>query len=160
MQKNILEREIFYRKLIDKLREFLGSHIQAIIIFGSYIYRRCSNDIDVLVIIDKEIGFLNKQKIEYEVMRYFLKMRHILDIHIFDMNSFRENLRSGTFLSGLALGYETIYLKNPCVEKEILVFLKELSDEKYILYNKYGRWDLSHHAKITYNLKRLSQRKG
>ena len=104
-----------------------------------------------------------KLKLEHKVRQVLQKAVRgkVFDVHIFSLEEFKENLQPGTLLSGLALGYEVIYGEE-VVEPLILNFLRKLSNEKYVLHNKYGTWDLSFHAKITWKLRsrRALTRKG
>ncbi len=155
MQKNILEKEELYNKIIIEAKKILGPSLKNIIVFGSYVYLGKGSDIDLIVIIDKEINLKDKLKLEHK-LSYTLQNVYrniIFDVHIFNLNEFKENLKPGTFLSGLALGYEIIY-GDSTLNNIILSFLQKLSKEKYILHNKYGTWNLSFYAKITYKLKK------
>ena len=154
MQKNTLEKKELYNKITLKTKEILGENLKAIIVFGSTIYLGKGKDIDLIIIIDKEIDVKDKLKLEYKLKQILQKTipNKIFDVHIFNLKEFKENLKPGTMLSGLALGYETIYGEQ-VIEPLILEFLQKLSREKYILHNKYGTWNLSFHAKITYRLK-------
>ncbi len=154
MQKNTLEKKELYNKITLKVKEIIGENLKAIIVFGSTIYLGKGKDIDLIIIIDKEINIRGKLELEYKLKQILQKIipNKIFDIHVFNLKEFKENLQPGTMLSGLALGYEIIYGEQ-VVEPLILGFLKKLSREKYILHNKYGTWNLSFHAKITYKLK-------
>jgi len=76
----------------------------------------------------------------------------VFDAHILDLEQFNENLKIGSFLSGLSLGYQVIYDKNN-VEEKIVEMLKTLSKSRYIMVNKYGRWNLSKIAEIKLRIK-------
>ncbi len=132
--------------------------MKSIIVFGSTIYMGRGRDIDLIVIIDKLKGLAEKQELEYTLMIELMKKHKdlIFDVHVMDIELFRENLVPGTFLSGLALGYTILY-DEINIEKQILDFLNKLSREKYILHNKYGSWDLSKHARIMLRLKSKSR---
>jgi len=54
----------------------------------------------------------------------------------------------GSFLSGLALGYEVIYDKSQGrIHELIMKMLEELSESEHILVKRYGEWSLHIHAK-------------
>ena len=129
--------------------------MKAIVVFGSMIYLGKGNDLDLLIVIDKIDTLKEKFSLESKISRILRREfpDYNFDVHIFSVEEFKNNLSPGSFLSGLALGYEVIYDKVD-LEDEILLFLKRLSREKYLLHNKYGTWNLSFHAKITYRLKR------
>lgn len=154
MWGDILERKELYSKIVLRIKEILGGNLRAIIMFGSTIYMGGGKDIDLIVVTDEEIDLKNKLELEYrlkQVLQRTVKDK-IFDVHIFNLEEFERNLQPGTMLSGLALGYEVIY-GDQVVEPLILNFLKQLSRGKYILHNRYGTWDLSFHARITYKLK-------
>jgi len=84
---------------------------------------------------------------------FLKKLGYNVDPHVMDLEMFRENLVPGSFLSGLALGYEIVYDRIG-VEKLILEFLEKLAKTKYVLHNEYGSWELSRHAYILLKRKR------
>lgn len=138
--------------LLDELKNAL----RGVIVFGSSVYFKSARDIDLIIIVDGSLSLKEKMKLELKLSR---KLRKSLggiffDIHVMDLNMFKENLVPGSFLHGLALGYEVIY-GNSKIKKLILNFLKEISNEKYMIHDKYGSWDLSFHAKRTYKRKLL-----
>ena len=74
----------------------------------------------------------------------------VADVRILSVSEFR--LKPGSPLLGLVLGYDVLY-GGSVLEPLILNFLKELLRDKYVLHNEYGTWNLSHYARITYNLR-------
>ncbi len=143
-----------YELVISKVKEVVGKDLVGILIFGSTIYLGSGEDVDLVVIISSELSLKDRFKVEYRVKKELERLFKslIFDVHILSIEEFRNNLKPGSFLSGLALGYEVIYGKL-VLEPLILDFLNELSKEKYILHNKYGTWNLSHHAKVLYKIK-------
>ncbi len=120
-----------------------------IIVFGSMFYMGGGGDLDLLVILERVEGPLKKRfEDESSISReIFRELGVLADVHIFDLEGLRENLAPGTFLSGLALGYELI-CGEAMVEELILAFLERLAEERYIFHNRYGRWDLAMHARL------------
>ena len=141
------------------LTSALGNKLLGVIMFGSYIYLGYGNDVDLLVIIGEKIDLKAKFHLEREISKTLSKGTGLIfDVHILSMDEFRDNLKPGSFLSGLALGYEAIYDRDE-IEDNILDFLRELSKTKYILHNEYGSWDLSHMARITYEIRRRKKKR-
>ncbi len=154
MLRGILSLRELYETIILRIKELLDQDLVGVIIFGSTVYLGRGRDIDLIVVVKKERDPRESLSLEYKLRRILEEEFKGLafDVHVFSFKEFKENLKPGTFLSGLALGYEILH-GEPLLEPLILEFLKELSREKYILHNKYGSWNLSHYAKITYNLK-------
>jgi len=153
--KNSSRRKISFKDTGEILRKKLGYDIYGIIVFGSYIYMGGGNDIDILVVTSGVFDVKGRVKLE-EMLSRELREHYknvFFDVHIMDLETFKKNLVPGTFLSGLALGYETIYDRGG-IEEMILDFLEKLSKDRYILHNKYGSWNLSQMAKITYRRKK------
>ena len=119
----------------------------AVIAFGRWVYRGEGRDQDVIVVVN-QLSMKEKFSLEYRVRVEGLKAGMNLDPHIMSLEDFKENLRPGTFLSGLALGYEVI-IDRCDVEGLIHSFLEELSGVEYTLVNRYGEWDLRRIASIT-----------
>lgn len=160
MQRGTLRRRELYDKITLKTKEIIGGCLKAVIVFGSTIYLGKGKDVDIIIITDKEVSMKKKLKLEYEVKCALQREipKFTFDVHVFSLEEFKENLRPGTPLSGLALGYETIWGEQ-VVEQLILNFLKRLSKERYILHNEYGAWNLGFHAQVTYKLKARRLRK-
>lgn len=155
MRRITLEKRELFNFLTSIIGDVLKDRLKAIVVFGSMIYLGKGNDLDLLIVIDKIDTLKEKFSLESKISRILRREfpDYNFDVHIFSVEEFKNNLSPGSFLSGLALGYEVIYDKVD-LEDEILLFLKRLSREKYLLHNKYGTWNLSFHAKITYRLKR------
>lgn len=155
MRRITLEKRELFNFLTSIIGDVLKDRLKAIVVFGSMIYLGKGNDLDLLIVIDKIDTLKEKFSLESKMSRILRREfpDYNFDVHIFSVEEFKNNLSPGSFLSGLALGYEVIYDKVD-LEDEILLFLKRLSREKYLLHNKYGTWNLSFHAKITYRLKR------
>jgi predicted nucleotidyltransferase len=154
LQRGTLERKELYDRILSKVKEALDGRLEAVIVFGSSIYLGQGEDIDLIIVVNGSLSIRDKLELEYKLKRLLEKAipGTIFDVHVFDREGFRENLKPGTVLSGLALGYRVIY-GGEKVEPLIIEFLKQLSKEKYILHNRYGTWNLSLHAKILYKLK-------
>ena len=154
MQNPILGRRGFYEEIARAVAEALDKRVLGVIVFGSTVYIGVGVDIDVLVIVDGDVDLKKKFKLEHELSRRLSRVfkNRIFDVHVMSIGEFRENLEPGSFLSGLALGYQVI-IDKAGVEEQILEYLKRLSREKYVLHNKYGDWNLSFYAKVLYKLK-------
>ena len=155
LRRIILEKRELYKLLTSIIRSFLKDKLKAIVVFGSMIYLGKGNDLDLLIIIDGLDTLKEKFNLESKISQMLNRKfpEYNFDVHVFSMDEFKSNLLPGSFLSGLALGYEVIYDKVN-LESEILLFLERLSKDKYLLHNRYGTWNLGFHAKITYRLKR------
>ena len=140
--------------IISKVKEVIGESLVGIIVFGSTLYLGVGRDLDLIVVIKEELNLRSRFNLEL-TLRESLKTLirdSVADVHILSINEFRNNLKPGSPLSGLALGYEVLY-GDSVLEPLILNFLKELSRDKYVIHNEYGTWNLSHYARITYNLR-------
>ena len=155
MRRITLGKRELFNLLTSLIGDFLKDRLKAIVVFGSMIYLGRGNDLDLIIVIDSLDTLKEKFNLESKISQILHREfpDYNFDIHVFSVEEFKGNLSPGSFLSGLALGYEVIYDKVD-LESEILFFLKRLSEEKYLLHNKYGTWNLSFYAKITYRLKR------
>ncbi len=150
MQKDILKIKESYEEIRKMIENLLGKHVLGIVLFGSTIYMGEGRDIDIVIIVEKELNEKEKLELEAELSRrLFRSMSDIVfDVHIMSLRDFEDNLVPGSFLSGLALGYEVL-LDRVGIEDRIVKFLENLSNTRYVLYNEYGEWNLSHHARVT-----------
>ncbi|MDK2371797.1 MAG: hypothetical protein QI197_00190 [Candidatus Korarchaeota archaeon] len=132
----------------DLVLEELGDRVLAALVFGSLIYWRDAKDVDLLIVVKGSLRPKEKMEVEYKISSRALR-RGLppIDVHVMGLSDFRDNLSPGTFLSGLALGYRVL-IDRINVDSLIASFLRELSREDYVLYNRYGRWNLSEMAKI------------
>ncbi|MCD6278510.1 MAG: hypothetical protein J7J11_02395 [Desulfurococcales archaeon] len=149
--------------IVSKVKEVVGKDLVGIIVYGSTLYLGVGRDLDLIVIVSEEQDLRSRFNLEIALRKSLetLIKGSVADVHILSISEFRDNLRLGSPLSGLALGYEILY-GGSVLEPLILNFLKELARDKYVLHNEYGTWNLSHYAGITYNLKvrKLKQVKG
>jgi len=126
----------------------MGKEVLGVIIFGSYVYSPLkARDIDLLIIINS-IKDIN-EKIDLEVktsITLWRTLRKPIDIHVFDLSTFKENLEPGSFLSGLTLGYKIIYDKVG-LTKLIEELIKKIAKIKEYTYIKRKKWDLALIAK-------------
>ncbi len=150
MQGVTLGKKEFYEVLRASTEYFLDRKILALILFGSSSYLGTGRDIDLLVVVSGDIDLKEKLSLEYKLKVNACRNHSIcnLDVQVMSLSLFKDNLAPGSFLSGLALGYEII-LDRIGVEDLILSFLKRLSEEKYVLCNRYGKWRLDRLAGIT-----------
>ena len=132
--------EIIYGEtILSRVRNILSEYdkrLYSIILFGSRVYNPYrARDIDIIIIIDNLPSINGKINIELMIKKTLSKfIRKPLDVHIFDLDTFVENLKPGTFLCGLALGYKIIY-DEIGIDKYIKRLFKEMSrHEDYILY--------------------------
>ncbi len=154
MPRSTLSRREFYERIAEAVKRVLGDSVLGIILFGSYIYMGRGRDIDLVIVVREEVSARKRFDLELAVSRELRKIARdtVFDVHILSMEDFKRNLTPGTFLSGLALGYE-ILLDKADINNEILKFLQKLASEKYILHNRHGTWNLSHHARVLLKLK-------
>lgn len=127
----------------------LDRRVLAIILFGSYIYSlRNSRDIDVVLIVDSLADLRDKITLEAEIARSLSReCKRKVDIQVFDLESFRENLTIGTLLSGLILGYRIVY-DEVGVGESIREFIKAASKEPEYTYVKRKKWKLTAIARV------------
>jgi len=156
--RDTLGKEKFYEDILEFSKSSLGDRVVGIVLFGSYVYLGHGKDVDLLIIISRELDLKEKFSLERTFSRDLRKKvgDFIFDIHILGVKEFEENLRPGSFLSGLALGYEVLYDRIG-LEEKILAFLERLSRTKYVLHNRHGSWDLSHMARIMLKIKRKNR---
>ena len=138
-------------KIIQKVKELYKDNLLSIILFGSYVYLGKGKDIDILIVV-KKYRFNNLIQEHFKLFQELLKLfnyKLIPDVHIFSINDFLENLKIGTFLTGLVLGYKIIY-DIYGIEKYIRDFIVKLSTEnrEVILVNRHGKFNLVSFAKI------------
>lgn len=155
MRRGISRSDVSSELLMSTVREVLGERVRGIIMFGSCVYMGIGEDVDVLVVVDGELDLKRKLELEYQLLRELNRRFEDVpfDVHIMSMEELRENLVPGSFLSGLALGYEVVY-DDAGLEGEVLRFLEALSREDYVLRNKYGQWDIGFHASILCKLRK------
>ena len=158
MQRGIYARRELYDKIVHVVMDVLGDSVVGIVLFGSTVYMGQGRDLDLLVVLDREVDVGEKLRLEYELSRRLREATGglVFDIHVMGLESFVENLVPGGFLSGLALGYEVLVDRGG-VEDRILEFLERLARERYVLHNRYGSWDLGFYARITLRMKRRSR---
>ncbi len=144
-----------YEVLLSVSRKMFGDALCAVVVFGSSVYMGRGRDIDVLIVIDRDMDVKEKIGLELSFLKELRStgMIPLVDVHILSLRDFEDNLVPGSFLSGLALGYR-ILLDVCGIEDRIIRFLERLSKEKYVLHNRYGSWNLSFYA-----IRLLTQRK-
>ncbi len=76
-----------------------------------------------------------------------LNYKSIPDVIFLTLEDFLDNLKPGTFLSGLALGYKILYDKI-LIDKYIKKFMEELSKEYYAIVKNGERYLLNKFAMI------------
>ncbi len=137
--------------MLSKLRSFFegkGRKVLGIIVFGSYVYSPMkAHDIDLVVIVDKLENAREKVELEVEASVELRRtIRKPADIHVFDPETFRENLEPGSFLSGLALGYKILYDRIG-LEKTIEELVRKVGETEGYVYVKERKWNLASIAK-------------
>ena len=137
------------KRKISSLVKTIRSDVIAIILFGSTVYMGRGRDLDVIVIVENYFKDPINDSIELRTkLNKMLKYNPIVDVHVFTIEDFKSNLTPGSFLSGLALGYEIIYDRSRGhIHELIMKMLEELSRSEHILVNRYGEWSLHVHAK-------------
>lgn len=155
MQKGTLRIKESYEKIRKIIEDLLGKHVLGIVLFGSTIYMGKGHDIDIIIVVERDLNEKEKLDLEAEISRRLFRSMSgtVFDVHIMSLRDFENNLVPGSFLSGLALGYE-ILLDKVGIEDRIIKFLEDLSNTRYVLHNEYGEWNLSHHARVTLSIKR------
>ncbi|MGB9729957.1 MAG: nucleotidyltransferase domain-containing protein [Thermoprotei archaeon] len=129
---------------MKEIVEKLSRKILAIVIFGSYVYNpNKADDIDVIVVINELKDINDKIEMEIEISKRLRKVFiKNVDVHVFDISSFKENLKVGTFLTGFVLGYKVVY-DAAGLEEEIRKFIREIGKEEDYVYIKRRRWNLT-----------------
>lgn len=121
--------------------ERYGKALKALIIFGSSVYSPLrSKDLDLLVIVDKLVDVKEKFMIEAEVFRNLSRVipRKPIDVTVFDVDTFMENAKPGGVVSGLILGFRSLYdeLNVPALVEELT---RRIVDEDGYVLIKGGR---------------------
>ncbi|OYT50107.1 MAG: hypothetical protein B6U73_04625 [Desulfurococcales archaeon ex4484_204] len=123
--------------LIKEVTNRLGKELLCVVLFGSYVYKyREARDIDIIVVV-------NELKDLEEKMHLEVRLTHVLrsalaipvDIIVFDLDSLKENLRPGTVLSGLVLGFRVLY-DAVGFTRYFKELVKGLAQDDYVLYKK------------------------
>lgn len=100
-----------------------------------------------MVIVDKLENVREKVELEVEASIELRRaLRKPVDIHVFDPETFRENLEPGSFLSGLALGYKILY-DEIGLKKAIEKLIRKISETEGYVYVKGRKWNLASIAK-------------
>ena len=134
---------------ISEVTKELGKELLTVILFGSYVYnKQKAKDIDIIVIVDHLKDIHDKVNAEVEITKKLIRLfKRSLDVLVFDLDTFKENLVVGTVLTGLVLGYNVLYDKIG-VEKLIHNFIEEISKEdEYVLIKK-RKYDFARLAKM------------
>lgn len=95
---------------VRRVVEAFGRELRALAIFGSSVYSRKYEDVDLLVVVDRLASAKEKLELEVRVgesLRYLPEGRYF-EVSVLDVASLRENAAPGGFLSGLVLGYRVI----------------------------------------------------
>jgi len=132
-----LKEKVLYETV--KWSKERGLELLAVILFGSSVYGPSkARDVDVIIVVRSLKNILEKVTWEVQTSR---RLRRALgkpvDVLIFDVESFLENLQPGTVLSGLVQGYEILLDKIDLKSKINGMFVK-LAEEDYMYYK--GSW--------------------
>ena len=99
-------------------------------------------NVDRVKDIPKDIKDNLEKKLSIDLTRRY-RYRKVFDIHILTLDSFLENLKPPSFISGIFLGYEVIYDKINI--KNIVECMRERLRRlgiKYTFIDKYGVWTI------------------
>ena len=147
-----ISRDKVYSLIVNTLNKF-NRKLLSLVLFGSYVRSpRKAEDIDLLVIIDRIENVHEKFEIEKELSLNLIKeLQMPFEVVVLDFNNFIENLKEGTFISGLVLGYKILY-DEISIEKYIKELCKKLIENLDYEFIKHGkRYRLSIFAKILLN---------
>lgn len=147
MQKEVL-------LAVKRILKARGKHLKSLVIFGSSIYNPArARDLDILIIIDELKDFTEKCTLEVEIAKVFRKAfpKMLVDIIIFDEDSFRENLEPGGLPSGLVAGYKIIH-DELGLEDLIGDLAKKIARSDYIVQKGRRRINISALARIRFKL--------
>ncbi|MBS7637426.1 nucleotidyltransferase domain-containing protein [Candidatus Bathyarchaeota archaeon] len=91
---SILGLRASYDRLQEALRGALGAKPLGVILFGSMVYMGRGRDLDLLVIVERMEGPpMKRSEDENSVSREIFKgLGMWADVHIFDLEEFKENL--------------------------------------------------------------------
>ncbi|MHA1608745.1 MAG: hypothetical protein ACTSUJ_01905 [Candidatus Njordarchaeales archaeon] len=64
MLRDTLGKEKFYEDILEFSKSFLGDRVVGIILFGSYVYLGRGKDVDLLIIISRELDLKEKFSLE------------------------------------------------------------------------------------------------
>jgi hypothetical protein len=131
----------------------VGAHskkLRIIAVFGSSVYDPVkARDLDILIIIDKLLDIKEKTDLEIRILKNLKNLRTEtpLDIIVLDEESFKENLEPGGIASGLVAGCRILY-DEMGTEQFIYEAAKKVANEKYVIFKKRRKIDLSTIAKL------------
>lgn len=109
---------------VKNIVERYSKKLKALVVFGSFVYSQCrSRDIDLMIIVDTINNIDEKNVLEVEITRSLRRVicNKIIDVTVFDVEMFRENLEPGGLASGLVIGYVIIWdeLNIPKLVREV-----------------------------------------
>lgn len=135
--------------------EKYGKSLKALIVFGSSIYSpTTARDLDIMVVVDSISSVSEKTSLEVEIVRALrgAALKKAIDVTVFDVESFKENLEPGALASGLIAGFKTLF-NEICVEKLIAEALEKIAVEHYVILKKNRKLNLSAIAKAKLKVK-------
>lgn len=128
-----------------------GKILKALVLFGSSVYNPLrSRDLDLLVVIDKLTDAKEKHELEVEILKSLrqIKLGKPIDVLVLDIEMLKENAKPGGVVSGLILGYKSLYDElgiSTIVEK----ITDEVSEEKdYVVIKENRKLNLYILAKL------------
>lgn len=142
-----------WNKCLNIIKNFFGKDLLGVIFFGSSVYGR-GRDFDLIVIVKKNIPVHQLLKINKNISSLLSKSFNyskIFDVHVFDLKNFEKNLESGSFVSGISLGYKILFDKAG-LEEILARSFKKLKDLNYEIIIGNRRINLSKFAEIRYSL--------
>jgi predicted nucleotidyltransferase len=100
---------VLYR--VNEVLKSFGKVLKALVIFGSSIFSRNPNDIDLLIVVNKLSSVGEKIELELSISRSLrdLEPGKPFDVVVLDVEMLKENMVVGSFLTGLVLGYRVVY---------------------------------------------------
>lgn len=136
-------------KCLKIIKKFFGKNLLGVIFFGSSVYGK-GRDFDFIVIIKKKLTVSKLLKINRKLSSSLSKSFNyskIFDVHVFDLENFKKNLESGTFISGIAIGYKIIFDKIG-LEKILVENFEKLKKLNYEIFVGNRKVNLSKFAEI------------
>ncbi|MEM3346515.1 MAG: hypothetical protein QXR36_03710, partial [Desulfurococcaceae archaeon] len=119
--------------------------MKALLLFGSSIHGLwIARDVDIMVVVDKFSSVEEKLLLETLIAKSLRKLlvRKPVDVLVFDVESFMENLEPGAVASGLVAGYILLY-DELGVESLVKNLAEKVARDDVVLFKHGKRLNLS-----------------
>lgn len=146
--------------MLSKVKEVVEKYsksLKALIMFGSSIYSpMTARDLDIITVVDTITNVNEKTILEVEITKALKNVivNKPIDVIVFDVESFKENLEPGALASGLIVGFKVLF-NEIYVEELITKALEKIALGQYIVLKKDRKLNLSAIAKAKLKIKKI-----